>query len=163
MISKGKVVSLAYTLKNDAGEELDRSDRAEPFNYLHGASQVIPGLEQAIETMKVGDKKKVTVNPTEGYGELDPKLKFSLDRSNFPKDVPLETGMQFEANLSEDDDDGRVFTVSSIKGDQIEVDGNHPLAGMVLHFDVEVLAVREATKEELTHNHAHDGEGHHHH
>lgn len=162
MISKGKVVSLAYRLTNDAGEELDRSDKSDPFNYLHGSKQIISGLENAVATMKVGDKKKVTVKAAEGYGELNPKLKFSLDRSNFPKDVTLEEGMQFEANLSDDEDDAQVFTISAIKGDQVEVDGNHPLAGMTLHFEVEVLAVRDATKEEVTHGHAHDGNGHHH-
>jgi len=160
MISKGKVVSLAYLLTNDKGEELDRAEKGTPFHYLHGARQIIRGLESAIETMKIGDKKKVTVSPTEGYGELDPKLKMSLDRSNFPKDVELEEGMQFEANLSDDDDDGRVFTIESVQGDKVNVNGNHPLAGMTLHFDVEVLGVREATKEELTHNHAHGPNGH---
>ena len=162
MISKGKVVSLAYRLTNDAGEELDKSDKSDPFNYLHGSKQVISGLESAVETMKVGDKKKVTVKASDGYGELNPKLKFTLDRSSFPKDVALEEGMQFEANLTDEGDEAEVFTISSIKGDQIEVDGNHPLAGMTLHFDVEVLEVREATKEEITHGHAHDGDGHHH-
>ncbi len=162
MITKGKVVSLAYTLTNDEGEELDRADKGEPFSYLHGSRQIIQGLESAVEKMNIGDKKKVTVSPEEGYGEHDPKLKFTLDRTNFPKDVELEVGMQFEANLSDEEEDGRVFTIENIKGDKVDVNGNHPLAGMTLHFDVELLSVREATKDELEHNHAHGDNGHDH-
>jgi len=162
MITKGKVVSLAYRLTNDQGEELDRSDKADPFSYLHGSNQIIPGLESAVEKMNIGDKKQVTVSAKEGYGEHDPKLKFSLDRSNFPKDAELEVGMQFEANLSDEEDDGRVFTIEAIKGDKVDVNGNHPLSGMTLHFDVELLSVRDATKDEIQHNHAHGENGHDH-
>src|SRR5688572_28242425 len=95
MITKGKVVSLAYRLTNDKGEELDKAEKSKPFSYLHGARQIIRGLESASETMKIGNKKKVTVSPKEGYGEHDPKLQFTLDRTNFPNDANLEPGMQF--------------------------------------------------------------------
>ncbi len=162
MITKGKVVYLAYKLTNDKGEELDRADKEEPFSYLHGSHQIIQGLETAVEKMKIGDKKQVTVGPEEGYGEHDPKLKFALDRSNFPKDAELEVGMQFEANLSDEDEEARVFTVEAINGDKVDVNGNHPLAGMTLHFDVELISVRDATKDEIQHNHAHGENGHDH-
>ncbi len=160
MITNGKVISLAYRLTNDKGEELDKATKAEPFHYLHGANQIIRGLESALESLKIGDKKQVTISAKDGYGELDPNLKFSLEKSSFPKDVELEVGMQFEANLSDEDEEGRVFTIESIAGSKVQVDGNHPLAGMTLHFDVEVLGVRDATKEEIAHDHSHDGQGH---
>jgi FKBP-type peptidyl-prolyl cis-trans isomerase SlyD len=162
MIKKGKVVSLCYMLKNDKGEELDRADKAEPFTYLHGASQIVPGLESAIEKLKPGDKKKVTVSAEEGYGEIDPNLRLSIERSVFPTDMPLKPGVQFEASLGEEGGEA-VFTIQSVEGDKVHVDGNHPLAGQTLHFEIEVLAVRDATKEELSHGHVHGADGEHHH
>lgn len=157
-ISNGKVVDLLYSLKNDQGEVLDRADKDAPFQYLHGADQIVPGLENALEGLKVGDKKKVTVPPSEGYGDMNPDLKMSVSRAQFPGKVDLEAGMQFEANTP--DGQGVVFTVEAIEGDQVKIDGNHPLAGQTLHFDVEVLSMREATEEELEHGHAHGPDGH---
>ena len=162
MIKKGKVVSLIYQLKNSKGEELDRADKNDPFTYLHGASQIVPGLETALEKLKSGDKKKVTVSPDEGYGEIDPNLKLSIERSVFPADMPLKPGVQFEASLGEDAGEA-IFTIQSVEGDKVMVDGNHPLAGQTLHFDVEVLEIRDATKEELSHGHAHGEDGGHDH
>ena len=161
-ISEGKVIELAYTLKNAAGEVLDEASKADPFAYLHGADQIVSGLEEALEGLTVGAKKTVVVPPAEGYGEVDPGLRMSVKRTQFPKGVDLQSGMQFEAN-SPDGQGGVVFTVVNVGADQVEIDGNHPLAGVTLHFEVEVLKVREATKEELSHGHAHGGDGHHHH
>jgi FKBP-type peptidyl-prolyl cis-trans isomerase SlyD len=157
MIKSGTVVKLSYSLKNSEGEVLDQSDAKDPFLYMHGSHQIVPGLETALEGLKVGDKKAVVVAPAEGYGELDPGLKLTVDRKQFPPEAELETGMQFQTQ------NGVVFTVEAIEDGQVKIDGNHPLAGVTLHFDVEVLEVREATAEELDHGHAHGGDGHHHH
>ena len=158
-IQDGKVVGLAYLLKDSKGRVLDRSDSKDPFTYLHGAGQIVPGLESALGGLEIGDKKSVVVAPAEGYGELDPNLKVTVSRSRFPHEAELEAGMQFESTLA----DGQevVFTVEGIQGDQVQLDGNHPLAGHTLHFEVEVLAIRDATPEEVSHGHAHDPDGHH--
>lgn len=161
MIKPGTVVNLAYRLTNDQGQVLDQADAADPFVYLHGNQQVVPGLEVGLEGLKTGDKKKVTVAPKDGYGEQDPGLKLIVNRTQFPKDADLKEGMQFETSTP--DGHGVVFTVEAILEDKIHIDGNHPLAGQTLHFDVEVLGVRQATEEELSHGHAHGPDGHHHH
>jgi len=160
MVKKDAVVSLSYTLKNDTGQELDKSSPDKPFAYLHGNRQIVPGLENALEGLAVGDKKKVTVSPAEGYGEFVAGLKMEVERSNFPKDVEIQTGMQFSAEVG---GDHRVFTVTDVGGDKVKVDGNHPLAGQTLHFDVEVVEIRNATSEELEHGHVHGPGGHDHH
>lgn len=149
---------MSYTLKDSEGTELGRTETEEPLNYLHGAGNIVPGLEEAIEGLGVGDKKEVTVSPEKGYGEPIPELKLQIARTNFPKDVDIKPNMQFSADL-----DGRehVFNVESIEGDQVNVNGNHPLAGETLHFNVEILGVRDATQEELEHGHVHDGHSHH--
>jgi FKBP-type peptidyl-prolyl cis-trans isomerase SlyD len=160
MIKSGKVVDLSYSLKNKNGIELDRSTKEDPFTYLHGAAQIVPGLETALEGLDVGAKKNVVVSAAEGYGEMNPDLKISVKRSQFPAEVDLKPGMQFQAQAGEQ---GVVFTVDAIEGDQVHINGNHPLAGEELHFDVEVLTVRDATAEEMEHGHAHGPDGHHHH
>jgi FKBP-type peptidyl-prolyl cis-trans isomerase SlyD len=163
MIKNGKVVDLRYSLKNSQGELLDEADAADPFTYLHGAQQVVPGLESALEGLKIGDKKKVVVSPEDGYGIKDPKLSMVVKKAQFPGNLELEAGMQFEATSNTGEE--IIFTVESIEGDEVRVDGNHPLAGETLHFDVEVLQIRDATQEEIEHGHAHgpDGHGHDHH
>lgn len=160
MIKKDMVVSIKYRLTNNSGEVLDEADSADPFSYLHGHHQVIPGMEMGLEGLKKGDKTKLTISPEEGYGEINEQLKLTLKRDVFPKDFPLEAGSQFQADLG----NGRssVFTVVEVKQTEVSVDGNHPLAGETLNFDIEVLEVRKATKEELEHGHAHEGDGHHH-
>jgi FKBP-type peptidyl-prolyl cis-trans isomerase SlyD len=160
-IADGKVVNLIYSLQNDKGEVLDRADNDAPFTYLHGSQQIVPGLESALAGLKVGDKKKVTVSPADGYGELNPELKMTVSKAQFPPKVEVEAGMQFESQSP--DGHGVVFTVEAIEGDKIHIDGNHPLAGQTLHFDVEVISMRDATDEEKEHGHAHGEDGHHHH
>jgi FKBP-type peptidyl-prolyl cis-trans isomerase SlyD len=160
MIKNGTVVNLSYTLKNSDGDVLDKADASEPFTYLHGASQVVPGLETALEGLKKGDKKKVTVAPEEGYGEVNEELKLAVNRTQFPAEAQIEAGMQFETQTP--DGHGLIFTVEAIEDDKVMIDGNHPLAGETLHFDVEVLDVRAATKEEIAHGHAHGEHGHDH-
>jgi FKBP-type peptidyl-prolyl cis-trans isomerase SlyD len=160
MIKKDSVVSLSYCLKNSNGEELDRADKGKPFAYLHGNGQMVPGLEKELEGLAVGVKKDVTVSPAEGYGDLNPQLRIEVERANFPKDADIQTGMQFEGQG--DGGTRTVFTVKAVVGDKIHVDGNHPLAGETLYFSIEIMEVRDATKEELTHGHAHGEGGHHH-
>jgi len=161
MIKEGSVVNLVYELKNAEGEVLDQADKNDPFVYLHGSGQIVPGLESALEGCKVGDKKKVSVPPADGYGELNPDLKLVVNRTQFPKDANIQEGMQFEAHTP--DGQGIVFTVEGLEDDKVKIDGNHPLAGQTLHFNVEVLEVRDATEEEMEHGHAHGPGGHHDH
>ncbi|KMP11188.1 peptidylprolyl isomerase [Candidatus Nitromaritima sp. SCGC AAA799-A02] len=156
MIAKDTVVSLNYNLKDAEGRELDRSDADHPLRYLHGAGEIVPGLEKALDGLKVGDKKEVTVTAQEGYGEIFPDLKMQVKREMFPADQKIEVGMQFMAELA----NGRKhpFVVMELGEDSINIDGNHPLAGKTLHFSIEVLDIRDATSEELEHGHSH-GEG----
>lgn len=147
MIKKNSVVSMSYCLKNEKGIELDRADKSSPFSFLYGSGQMIPGLEKELEGLGIGDKKDVTVSPSEGYGEFNPQLKMQVPRANFPKDADIQPGMQFEGQG--DGGTKTVFTVKAVVGDKIEVDGNHPLAGETLHFSVEITGVREAAQDEL--------------
>ncbi|GBF07592.1 peptidylprolyl isomerase, FKBP-type [Deinococcus aerius] len=149
-ITQDKVVELDYVLKVD-GEVVDQSEPGEPLTYLHGHSNIIPGLEKALEGKKAGDSLHVTVQPEDGYGERDEDNVETLDRSDFDDEV--EVGATYYAQA----EDGSVlpFTVMAVDGDQVEVDFNPPLAGMVLNFDVTVKNVRDATPEELEHGHAH--------
>ncbi len=160
MIEDKKVVEINFVLKNSKGEELDKSDENKPLVYLHGTQQIVPGLEKELAGLQVGDKKNVEVPPAQGYGEVDTKLHIKTKRSFFPKDVNLVKGMDF----SEDTGEGKnqKFTVIKLEGDHVFLDGNHPLAGQTLHFDVEVVAIRDATAEEIAHGHAHGEGGHHH-
>lgn len=153
------VVSLHYTLTDDAGEVLDSSDGREPFAYLHGHSNIIPGLEKALEGTAVGHRGQVHVNPAEGYGEKNPELIFEAPREHFPNDMKLETGARVYAEGPE----GPIsFAVVKLTETGAVLDGNHPLAGKKLHFDVEVVDIRPATQEELEHGHVHGAGGHHH-
>lgn len=160
MIQKDVVVSLKYILKNDAGEVLDEATGLDPFFYLHGANNIVPGLEDALEGLKIGDKKNVSVSAEQGYGEHNPNLKIQVERSAFPEGTVISRGMQFAADVGM----GYPipFTVQAVEGDNIFLDGNHPLAGQTLHFEVEVLSTRAASKEELEHGHVHGPGGHHH-
>ena len=160
MIKKDSVVSLSYILKNENGEELDRFETANPLAYMHGHGQIVPGLENVLEGLAIGEKKEVTVTPQEGYGEVQPQLKMKVSRNKFPADVNIEPGMQFSSKM----EDGREipFTVQAIEDGAVMLDGNHPLAGETLHFSVEVVEVRLATAEELQHGHVHGAGGHHH-
>ena len=161
MIKHGSVVSMSYRLTNDAGEELDRAEKAEPFTYLHGVGQIVPGLQDALEGLKIGDKRSVVLQPEEAYGDVNEQLRITVDRSDFPPNVSIAPGMQFMADMGQGQQ--MVFTVTDVDGDAISVDGNHPLAGETLHFDVEIIGIREATQEEMAHGHAHGPDGHHHH
>ncbi len=158
-ISKDKVATLNYVLKNDQGEVMDQSNDGQ-FAYLHGANNIIPGLEKALEGKRVGDKVSVTVAPEEGYGERDLGQIQQVPRNMFPADIDIQPGMQFQAQSP--DGQMMVVMVTAVNDDTISVDGNHPLAGENLHFEVEIVDVRDASGEELEHGHVHGPGGHEH-
>ncbi|HEX4869402.1 MAG TPA: peptidylprolyl isomerase [Moraxellaceae bacterium] len=158
-IANDVVASIEYTLTDDKGNVIDSSVGGEPLAYLHGAGNIIPGLESALEGKKVGDSFKVSVAPAEGYGEKDEGLLQVVPRSMFRGVDQVEVGMQFHAQT---DYGMQVITVAKVEGDNVTVDGNHPLAGQNLNFDVKVVEVRAATAEELEHGHVHGPGGHHH-
>lgn len=158
-IAKDKVASIEYTLTDNDGQVLDSSVGSEPLAYLHGAGNIIPGLEKALEGKTVGDAFKVSIAPAEGYGEKDESLMQVVPKRMFAGVDEIEAGMQFHAQT---DHGMQVITVAKVDGDNITVDANHPLAGQTLNFDVKVMEVREATAEELDHGHVHGAGGHHH-
>ncbi len=158
-VGKDKVVTIDYTLKSDKGEVLDTSKGDEPLLYIHGHGYLVPGLEKELEGKKAGDRVVTVVSPAEGYGEYDEELIFPVPRTEFPADEELAEGMQFQAHTEEGE---QIFTVKAVSADTVTVDANHPLAGQNLHFDISIVDVREATREELSHGHAHEdhcGEG----
>lgn len=159
-IADDKVVSIHYTLKDAAGTVLDASAAGEPLAYLHGAGNIIPGLENALEGKQAGDRLSITVTPAEGYGERDERLVQAVPRSAFKGVERLAPGMQFQAQGPQGT---RLVVVTQVAADVVTVDANHPLAGQTLHFEVEVADVRDATREELEHGHVHGPGGHHHH
>lgn len=158
-IANNVVALIEYTLTNDQGEVLDSSVGGEPLGYLHGAGNIIPGLEDALEGKKVGDSFKVSIAPADGYGEQNEALLQVVPREMFQGVEQIEAGMQFHAQT---DHGMQVITVAKVDGDNVTVDGNHPLAGQTLHFDVKVIEVRAATQEEQEHGHVHGHGGHHH-
>ena len=158
-ISKDKVVSINYTLKDDEGEILDTSEGRGPLAYIHGSGSIIPGLETALEGKNQGDKLDVKVAPEDGYGQRDDSQVQVIPKNLFEGVEAIEPGMQFQA---QSDAGVRIVTVKDVSEDQVTVDANHPLAGMNLNFNVEVTEVRDATSEELQHGHVHGPEGHEH-
>ena len=154
-INKNKAAAINYTLTDESNKVLDKSENGE-FVYLHGADNIIPGLEKALEGKVAGDEVQVTVQPDDAYGETDPAQIQPVPREMFPEDSNIEVGMQFHAQSPEGEP--IVVTIAEINDKQILVDGNHPMAGLVLNFDVKIISVREATEDELAHGHIH-GEG----
>lgn len=153
LIGDNLVVSMHYSLTNASGEVLDSSEGSDPLNYLHGAGNIIPGLEQALVGKVEGDSLQVQVEPADGYGELNPELIQVVDRAAFQGVETVDVGMSFEAQGP--DGAAQRIVVAAVEGDQVTVDANHPLAGQQLNFDVQVVSVRAATEEEVTHGHVH--------
>ena len=153
-ISQHKVVSIDYTLKNAQGEILDSSEGQEPLVYLHGAENIVPGLERELEGRAVGDSVHAVVSPEDGYGVRNEELIAAVPREMFESDMAIEVGMSFQA---ETEQGIQIVNVVAVNDQEITVDGNHPLAGETLHFDVTVRGIREATAEELEHGHVHSG------
>ncbi|MFP4430848.1 MAG: peptidylprolyl isomerase [Spirochaetaceae bacterium] len=158
-VKKDAVVTIDYTLRNDEGEVLDSSEENGELSYLHGHQGIVEGLEEALEGKSEGEKVEATLDPEKAYGERDERLLFDVGRDRMPDDVDLEVGMQFLAQGQ--DGSQRPVTVSAIGDDKVTLDGNHPLAGERLHFDVTINGIREATDEEIDHGHVHDGNHHH--
>lgn len=155
-IARHTVASIDYTLTDDDGQVLDTSEGREPLTYLHGAGNIIPGLETALEGQNPGDTVAVTVEPAEAYGDRNEELIQQVPMAAFEGVDKVEPGMRFQA--TDDSGQGRVVTVTGVEDDQVTVDANHPLAGQQLNFEVSVVDVREATDEEIDHGHAHSGE-----
>ncbi len=160
IVTGDSVVSIHYTLRGEDKEVIDSSDGGEPLVYLHGRSQIIPGLERELDGKKVGDALKVEVAPAEGYGEYDESLKISVERGQFPKGAEIKEGSMFE--LANDAGGSLVVRVIGVTDESVEVDGNHPLAGQKLFFEVKLVDIRKATADEIEHGHAHGPGGHHH-
>ncbi|MFD2190495.1 FKBP-type peptidyl-prolyl cis-trans isomerase [Pistricoccus aurantiacus] len=155
-IAQNSVVAFHYTLTNDAGEVLDSSEGREPLAYLHGAGNIVPGLEKELAGRESGEKLQVTVTPEEGYGENQPGLIQEVPIESFQGVDDVQPGMQFQAQTQ---GGPLMVTVTQVEGDTVTVDGNHPLAGQTLNFDVEITEVREASQEELEHGHVHGAGG----
>jgi FKBP-type peptidyl-prolyl cis-trans isomerase SlyD len=158
-IADKHVVTLNYTLKDNDGEIIDQAQDSS-FAYLHGAQNIIPGLENALTGKSVGDQLTVKVPPEEGYGPRDENRVEDIPRDMFPADTDIEPGMVFHAQGPE----GQTITVTvmEVHDDTVKIDANHALAGMDLNFEVEVMGVREAEDVELEHGHVHGPGGHDH-
>ena len=159
-IGTDSVVTIHYTLKDDAGTVLDHSEPDQPLAYLHGRGNLIPGLEKELAGKNSGDALSVTVPPADGYGEYDKDLVQSVPRRALQGIKDLKVGMHLHAQGAEGT---HTVTVTKMLGDMVTLDANHPLAGKSLHFDVRIEDVREATEEELSHGHVHGPHGHHEH
>ncbi len=159
-LENNKVVSISYTLKDDEGNLIDEATRDKPFAFLSGQNQILPKLEEQIGHMLIGSKKNVSISAEDGYGIYDEKSIREVKRADFPEKVELKEGMQFVADTGE----GKhmPFVIKSVKENQVVIDFNHPLAGVNLSFDIELLNVRDATDEELIHGHVHGPGGYHH-
>jgi FKBP-type peptidyl-prolyl cis-trans isomerase SlyD len=154
-----KVVSFHYTLKDTAGNVLESSFGDQPLQYLEGFGQIIPGLEGALHGLKKGDKKSVDVKAEDAYGPVEEDLLVQVPRDQIPK-TDVVVGDRFHADSG--NGMGQVVVVTAVTETHVTVDGNHPLAGQDLHFDVEIIEVRDATDEEMEHGHVHGPDGHHH-
>lgn len=157
-ITQNTVVSLNYTMFSAEGEVIDQNQH--PIVYLHGGyDNILPAVEAELEGKSVGDKISVTLAPEDGFGDYDDEFVREEDISAFPPDI--EIGMMFETREPETGETMQ-FRVTAIDAGVVTVDGNHPLAGMTVRFDAEVLEVREASNEEMAHGHVHGEHGHHH-
>lgn len=154
-----KVIGFHYTLKNDAGEVLDSSEGHDPMLYLAGSGQILPALDKAMQPLSVGDKKSVSLGAKDGYGEINPAFKMNVKLGQFPPGTDVKPGLQFKIN---GEPGSPMFRVINVLGEEVFIDGNHPLAGVNLNFDIEIVEKRDATPEELDHGHAHGPGGHHH-
>ena len=158
-IGSNAVVAIEYTLTDDSGTVLDRSD-GEPLTYLHGQGQIIPGLEAALVGKAAGDKLQAVIAPKDGYGEKKADRTLKVGRDELPDDSDPEVGMELEA-VGPDGEAARLWIVG-VEKDQVTLVTDHPLGGVTLHFDVSIHEVREASKEEIEHGHVHGADGHDH-
>jgi FKBP-type peptidyl-prolyl cis-trans isomerase SlyD len=159
-IERDRVVALEYTLKDDDGKVIDTNQGADALEYLHGHHNLIPGLERALEGKGPGDRLEVHVEPEDGYGQPTEALVFELPRAELPEGRAPQRGLKVQVTAPTGE--RRVATITKVKLQSVVVDANHELAGKRLHFDVRVVSVRKASREEVAHGHVH-GPGHHHH
>jgi FKBP-type peptidyl-prolyl cis-trans isomerase SlyD len=159
-LKSNQVVTMNFILKDDAGNVLDSTEGNEPFSFISGGNQILPKLEEKVGEMLIGSKKDVVLKPEDGYGTYQEDAVRIVKRSEFPEDIEIGKGMSFLAKSPQGKD--MQFLVKEINGDDITVDFNHPLAGKTLHFNLELLNLRDATQEELDHGHVHGAGGHHH-
>lgn len=150
------VVSLDYTLSLDDGQVIDTSADQEALEFLQGRGHIVPGLEQALYGMAIGDEKNVVIAPTDGYGEEDPDAFQIVPRDIFPADMTLKPGMGL--HMRNESDEVLEAYVAELRPDEVLLDFNHPLAGETLYFEVKIAALRPATSEELAHGHVHNAE-----
>lgn len=158
-VDKHKVVTLEYTLKNNEGEVLDTSMGRAPLVYLHGVGTLIPGLENELHGKSAGEKLNITIQPEDAYGRRNDNLIRVVEKSGFQGDEEMMVGMQVQL---ETDQGPAIATISDIDGEKVTLDMNHPLADMILNFDIELVEVRDANAEEIAHGHVHGPGGHHH-
>ncbi len=157
-IADGHVVEFNYTLTDSEGGLIDSSEGHGPMPYIHGKQNIVPGLEKQMTGKMVGDKFKATVLPAEGYGERLENMVQKVPKSQFENPENIQVGEQFQVQ----DQNGHVLVVQvvNVENDNVVLDGNHPLAGVTLHFDIEIKSIRVATEKELSHGHIHShGEG----
>lgn len=156
-----RLISFHYTLKDEEGELLDTSREGQPMSFIEGKQQIIPGLESELVPLKAGDKKLVIVTPEKGYGEYIDELILDLPVTQFPEGQEVEVGDQFRLDFP--NHGKRIATVTDIQEGIVELDGNHPLAGQALHFDIEIMEMRPATEADLkAQEHDHSGCDHDH-
>jgi FKBP-type peptidyl-prolyl cis-trans isomerase SlyD len=158
-IEPNSVVTLHYTLKDNDGKVIDQSDDGS-FLYMHGAMNIIPGLENALAGKSAGDEISVKVSPEEGYGVKDDARIQEVPKDMFDSAAEIQVGVQFHAQGP--DGSAVVVTVVEVKDEAVVIDGNHALAGMDLNFEVKIVDVREASAEEVEHGHVHGPHGHQH-
>jgi len=151
-----KVVGIIhYTLRNDDGDVIDTSEGEAPLEYIQGMQNLVPGLEAELAGKKVGDSFKVSVEPEQGYGDIDPNLLQELPLAAFEGVDKVEPGMEFHAETA---NGPQIVEVIAVEDGSVTIDGNHPMAGQTLHFEIEIVGIREASEVELEHGHVHNGE-----
>lgn len=156
-----RVFAFNYTLRSHSGEVLDASEANQPLPFLEGAGQILPALEKQVLLMAEGDKKKISLTAEEAYGPQRDNLIMDVDAKEFAHIPDLEEGAYLQLDLK---DQIKVVRVTKMTPEKVTIDGNHPLAGQALEFDIEIVLIREATPIEITHKHAHGlhGTSHHH-
>ncbi len=155
-----QVYTIIYTLTDENGNVIEVTNKESPFSFISGINQILPKLEENLNGMLIGSKKKITLSPEDAYGIYSDEAIQIINRSEFPEGTELETGMSF---VSESEDGQQMpFIIKEINGENVTLDFNHPLAGRTLTFDLELLNVRAASNEELSHGHVHGPTGHHH-
>lgn len=154
-VSDGAVVVVNYRLLDESGDEIDSSEQSQPITYLHGRGQILPGLERELDGKSLGYEAEIVVAPEDGFGLHQDELVIDVPRSQF--DFPVEKGTVVEAQVQ--DGGSRYLQVLEVSDEAVTLDGNHPMAGKTLHFEVTVAGLREATPEELEHGHVHGLQG----